>query len=80
MGFGGYKTPVPGLFLSGSGTHPIAGINGMPGMNAAKTVIKTLKKETGRPVPGPIAASGTDAGFAHGNGAGERSGEPARTG
>jgi phytoene dehydrogenase-like protein len=44
MGLGGYKTPVPGLFLSGSGTHPIAGINGMPGMNAAKTVIKSLEK------------------------------------
>jgi phytoene dehydrogenase-like protein len=48
MGFGGYKTPVPGLFLSGSGTHPIAGINGMPGMNAAKTMIRVLKKEAGR--------------------------------
>jgi phytoene dehydrogenase-like protein len=45
MGLGGYKTPVPGLFLSGSGTHPIAGINGMPGMNAAKTMIKELHKE-----------------------------------
>jgi phytoene dehydrogenase-like protein len=47
MGLGGYKTPVPGLYLSGSGTHPIAGINGMPGMNAAKTMIKALKKEGG---------------------------------
>jgi phytoene dehydrogenase-like protein len=44
LGLAGYKIPVEGLFLSGSGTHPIAGINGMPGMNAAKTVIKTLKK------------------------------------
>lgn len=42
-GLAGYVTPVPGLFLSGSGTHPIAGINGMPGMNAAKTIIKTLE-------------------------------------
>jgi phytoene dehydrogenase-like protein len=47
MGLGGYKTPVPGLYLSGSGTHPIAGINGMPGMNAAKTLIKNLRKESG---------------------------------
>jgi phytoene dehydrogenase-like protein len=45
LGLGGYATPVPGLFLSGSGTHPIAGINGMPGMNAAKSVIKTLRRE-----------------------------------
>jgi phytoene dehydrogenase-like protein len=49
MGLGGYKTPVPGLYLSGSGTHPIAGINGMPGMNAAKTLIKNLRKESGGP-------------------------------
>ncbi|MEA2169184.1 MAG: hypothetical protein QOF76_2484, partial [Solirubrobacteraceae bacterium] len=42
LGLSGYKTPVPGLYLTGSGTHPIAGINGMPGMNAAKTLIKDL--------------------------------------
>jgi phytoene dehydrogenase-like protein len=47
MGLGGYRTPVPGLWLSGSGTHPIAGINGMPGMNAAKTLIKALRKDGG---------------------------------
>ncbi len=44
LGLAGYKIPVEGLYLSGSGTHPIAGINGMPGMNAAKTLIKDLKK------------------------------------
>jgi phytoene dehydrogenase-like protein len=45
MGLGGYKTPIPGLYLSGSGTHPIAGINGMPGMNAAKTMLKAFRKD-----------------------------------
>jgi phytoene dehydrogenase-like protein len=44
-GFGGYSTPVPGLFLSGSGTHPVAGISGMPGQNAAKTMIRLFKRE-----------------------------------
>jgi phytoene dehydrogenase-like protein len=44
-GFGGYSTPVPGLFLTGSGTHPVAGISGMPGQNAAKTMIKLFKRE-----------------------------------
>lgn len=44
-GFGGYTTPVPGLFLTGSGTHPVAGISGMPGQNAAKTILKVLAKE-----------------------------------
>lgn len=42
-GFGGYKTPVPGLYLSASGTHPSAGICGLPGRNAAKTLIDDLK-------------------------------------
>ncbi|MBA2324957.1 MAG: dehydrogenase, partial [Pseudonocardiales bacterium] len=44
-GFSGYRTPVPGLFLTGSGTHPIAGINGLPGKNAADTMIKYFRKE-----------------------------------
>jgi phytoene dehydrogenase-like protein len=39
-GFAGYKTPVEGLFLTGSGTHPVAGISGMPGQNAARTMLK----------------------------------------
>lgn len=44
-GFAGYRTPVPGLFLTGSGTHPVAGISGMPGQNAARTMIKLFKAE-----------------------------------
>ncbi|HYF24395.1 MAG TPA: NAD(P)/FAD-dependent oxidoreductase [Baekduia sp.] len=45
LGFGGYETPVPGLFLTGSGTHPVAGISGMPGQNAARTMLKVFAKE-----------------------------------
>lgn len=52
LGLAGYKTPVPGLFLSGSGTHPSAGICGMPGRNAAlkmlKVVGKSGKKQLGK--------------------------------
>jgi len=44
-GFAGYKTPVPGLFLTGSGTHPVAGISGMPGQNAARTMLKQFGLE-----------------------------------
>lgn len=44
-GFAGYETPVPGLFLTGSGTHPVAGISGMPGRNAAMTMIKLFRAE-----------------------------------
>jgi phytoene dehydrogenase-like protein len=45
VGFAGYSTPIPGLFLTGSGTHPVAGISGMPGQNAAKTMLKLFRRE-----------------------------------
>lgn len=44
-GFAGYSTPVPGLYLTGAGTHPVAGISGMPGQNAARVLIADLRKE-----------------------------------
>lgn len=43
-GFGGYQTPVPGLFLSGAGTHPSPGVVGIPGQLAARRVAHHLKK------------------------------------
>lgn len=45
VGLSGYTTPVDGLFLTGSGTHPVAGISGMPGQNAARTMLKQLARE-----------------------------------
>jgi phytoene dehydrogenase-like protein len=39
-GFGAYRTPVPGLFLTGAGTHPGGGITGGPGYNAAREVLR----------------------------------------
>jgi phytoene dehydrogenase-like protein len=45
VGFAGYSTPIPGLFLTGSGTHPVAGISGMPGQNAANRMLKVFKRE-----------------------------------
>ena len=44
IGFAGYETPVPGLFLSGSGVHPLGGLCGAPGRNAAITMIEALRK------------------------------------
>lgn len=41
-GFGGYRTPIDGLFLCGVGAHPGAGVTGAPGHNAAREVIKVL--------------------------------------
>ena len=39
FGAEGYETPLPGLFLAGSGSHPGGGISGAPGMNAARRVL-----------------------------------------
>ena len=38
-GFSRYRTPVPGLYLSGAGTHPGGGVHGMPGKLAAAAVL-----------------------------------------
>jgi phytoene dehydrogenase-like protein len=46
LGFGGYETAVPGLWITGAGTHPTGGISGIPGMVAAKTMIKRAKKKS----------------------------------
>ena len=35
-----YATPVPGLYLCGAGSHPGGGISGMPGLLAARTILK----------------------------------------
>ncbi len=35
-----YATPVPGLYLCGSGTHPGGGVTGAPGHNAARRILK----------------------------------------
>ncbi len=35
-----YATPVPGLYLCGSGTHPGGGVTGAPGYNAARRILQ----------------------------------------
>ncbi|MFZ0137292.1 MAG: NAD(P)/FAD-dependent oxidoreductase [Candidatus Sulfotelmatobacter sp.] len=39
-----YKTPIEKLFLCGSGTHPGAGLTGGSGANAAREIVKELKR------------------------------------
>jgi len=51
-GFSHYRTPVPGLYLSGAGTHPGGGVHGMPGKLAAAAVLGDERGEKiadGRP-------------------------------
>jgi phytoene dehydrogenase-like protein len=38
-----YRTPIQGLYLCGSGTHPGTGLTGGSGANAAREIIKDLK-------------------------------------
>jgi len=37
-----YRTPIKGLYLSGSGVHPGGGLNGIPGHNTAQVVLQDL--------------------------------------
>lgn len=43
LGYANYRMPVPGLYLCGSGAHPGGGVTGVPGMNAAREIIRDLK-------------------------------------
>jgi phytoene dehydrogenase-like protein len=43
-GMSGYETPVEGLLLCGSGTHPGGGVTGIPGHNAAVVALRRLGK------------------------------------
>jgi beta-carotene ketolase (CrtO type) len=45
----GYKTPVDGLWHTGSGAHPMAGVHGWNGRTTARTVEKVLQKD-----PSPV--------------------------
>lgn len=42
LGWAQYRTPIKGLYLCGSGTHPGGGITGAPGANASREIMKDL--------------------------------------
>jgi phytoene dehydrogenase-like protein len=39
-----YRTPIPGLYLTGAGTHPGGGVSGASGRNTASTVLSDLHR------------------------------------
>jgi phytoene dehydrogenase-like protein len=41
-GWGGYRTPIDGLYLCGSSCHPGGNITGAPGYNAARVIAESL--------------------------------------
>ena len=43
-GWSQYRTPIRGLYLCGSGTHPGGGVTGAPGYNAARRILRDRKK------------------------------------
>jgi phytoene dehydrogenase-like protein len=42
-GLSSYRTPIRGLYLCGSGTHPGGGVMGIPGLNASRVAIRDSK-------------------------------------
>ncbi|MHB8577482.1 MAG: phytoene desaturase family protein [Dehalococcoidia bacterium] len=58
-GLGSYRTPIPGLYLSGAGTNPSGGVIGAPGRNAALAVLADLHRSRRRKTAASaIAAAG----------------------
>ncbi len=43
-GYAQYRSPVEGLYICGSSTHPGGGVMGAPGRNAASEILRDLKR------------------------------------
>jgi phytoene dehydrogenase-like protein len=43
-GYGDYRSPIAGMYLCGSGTHPGGGVMGVPGRNAASVILKDHRR------------------------------------
>ena len=46
LGHADYRGPIPGLYMCGSGTHPGGGVTGLPGHNAAREILRDLKRRS----------------------------------
>ncbi|MCL4524180.1 MAG: NAD(P)/FAD-dependent oxidoreductase [Acidobacteria bacterium] len=44
LGWARYRTPIDGLYLCGNGVHPGTGLTGQSGANAAREIIKSIKR------------------------------------
>ncbi|PHR57683.1 MAG: FAD-dependent oxidoreductase [Robiginitomaculum sp.] len=44
LGHGSYRSPIKGLYMCGSGTHPGGGVTGAPGHNAAHAILQDRKR------------------------------------
>jgi phytoene dehydrogenase-like protein len=43
-GYADYRTPLPGLYLCGAATHPGGGVMGACGYNAAREVLRDVRR------------------------------------
>lgn len=43
-GYADYRSPIPGLYQCGSSNHPGGGVSGLPGHNAAREILKDLRR------------------------------------
>ena len=44
LGHADYRSPVRGLYMCGSGTHPGGGVTGAPGHNAAREILRDFRR------------------------------------
>lgn len=47
LGYANYRSPIPGLYMCGSGTHPGGGVTGAPGHNAAREIVRDFSGRKG---------------------------------
>jgi phytoene dehydrogenase-like protein len=45
LGFANYRSPIAGLYMCGSGTHPGGGVTGGPGHNAAAALLADMRRK-----------------------------------
>ena len=43
LGLGGYRLPLRGAYMTGAGTHPGPSVSGIPGQQAARTILRDLR-------------------------------------
>jgi len=46
LGCADYRAPLRGLYMCGAGTHPGGGVSGLPGHNAAREILRDLRRAT----------------------------------
>ncbi len=44
LGHADYRMPVPALYLCGAGAHPGGGVTGLPGRNAAREILRDVRR------------------------------------